>query len=233
MHRALIPLARPSLADDLAVGLRQLIDSGGYQQGDRLPSIAEMARRFGVAHPTLREALRKLETVGLVRIRHGSGVYVRERRDWLLLSNPAYGGTVTRQVLLDVLDARTAIELKAASLAAERAGAESLARMRRLLAYAGAHLEDEGAQGEANILFHREIAVACGNPVLLQLLEVLTDVIHEEQQVVLESSRERSHREHVEILAALECGQVDLATERMRAHLESLRELLLVSDPNG
>ena len=232
MPRVLIPVARRSLADDLAVSVRELIDSGGYQNGDRLPSIVEMAHRFGVAHPTLREALRKLETLGFVEIRHGSGVYVREQQDSLLLSNPAYGGTLTRQQLLDVLDARMAIELKAVSLAAGRADEPSLERMRQVLAYASERMADAAAQGEANILFHREIAAASGNPVLVQLLEVLARVIHEEQRVILDfPCRERFRREHVEILEALERKHVDLATERMRAHLESVREVLLLADP--
>ena len=62
-----------------------MIQNGVYREGDRLPPIMEMARQFGVGHPTVREALKKLETVGVVEIRHGSGVYVSRSRDVLVL----------------------------------------------------------------------------------------------------------------------------------------------------
>ncbi len=234
MRPALVPVARRSLADDLAISVRELIDSGGYRDGDRLPSIAEMARRFGVAHPTLREALRKLETLGFVDIRHGSGVYVRSQQDTFLVTNPAYSGGVTRQLQVDVLDARMAIELKAVSRAATRVSEGDLERMGRLVARAAGHLSDEGVQAETNVAFHREIAAASGNPVLLQLLDVLAGVIREEQQAWPgPENRARFQREHEEILEALRQRQADLAVERMRAHLESVRAVLMGSDPNG
>lgn len=232
MRRALSPVARRSLADDLAGCVRQLIDSGGYASGDRLPSIAEMARRFGVARPTLREALRKLETLGFVEIRHGSGVYVRESQDSLLLSNPAYGGELTRKLMVDVLEARLAIEVKAAGLAAARVSQVSLERMRQVLARAAARMSVDAVVGVANLAFHREVALASGNPVLAQMLDVFAGVIGEEQRVILSVSpcRERLHREHLGIMDALERGNGDLAAERMRAHLEGVREVLLMSE---
>lgn len=101
------PVARQSLSDELAQRVRWMIAGGGYAPGDRLPSIASMARRFGVAHPTLREALRKLETLGIVEIRHGSGVFVGVDENALLITNPVFEGHVTRALLLDLVDART------------------------------------------------------------------------------------------------------------------------------
>jgi GntR family transcriptional repressor for pyruvate dehydrogenase complex len=60
MHRALGPVVRQSLSNELADRVQELIRTGDFRPGDRLPSIADMARRFGVGHPTLREALKKL-----------------------------------------------------------------------------------------------------------------------------------------------------------------------------
>ena len=76
MSHALKPVSKQSLPDRLARQIRVLIQQGEYRQGDKLPPIIEMARRFGVGHPTVREALKSLETIGLVSIRHGSGGYV-------------------------------------------------------------------------------------------------------------------------------------------------------------
>src|SRR5690242_15344742 len=81
------PVPRQSLANELAQRVRQMIRAGGYRPGDRLPSIASMARTLGVAHPTLREALRKLEALGMVEIRHGAGVFAGVDDNSLLISN--------------------------------------------------------------------------------------------------------------------------------------------------
>lgn len=223
------PVGRQSLSDELAQRVRQLIQAGGYQPGDRLPSIVKMAGRFGVAHPTLREALRKLETLGVVEIRHGSGVYVGRDQNSLLITNPIFEGEVTRKLLLDLVEARIPVEMKAASLAAANAGPAHLGRMRELLERAGERLDDRALVSEANLAFHREIALASGNGILPQVLEVLGSVMQEEQRFVNETHRlrERFHREHLEILDALERNDPELAVERMQAHLEGVREALV------
>src|SRR5512146_827914 len=126
-------LARLSLSDRLARQIQLLIQEGEYQKGDRLPSIMEMARTFGVGHPTVREALKKLQTVGVVQIRHGSGVYVSRADHVLVVAAPDYTGGVTKKLLLDLIDARLIMETQSAALAALNADPEHLAEMRRLL----------------------------------------------------------------------------------------------------
>lgn len=222
------PVARQNLSDELAQRVRQMIAAGGYRPGDRLPSIGAMARQFGVAHPTLREALRKLETLGVVEIRHGSGVFAGTDENALLITNPIFQGGLTRKLLLDLVEARISIELKAASLAATEAMPAQLARMREHLRGAGEQLHGQAAVSDANRAFHREIALASGNPILHQLLEVLGGIVQEEQRFVNATypARARYHEEHLGILEALERRDPDLAVTRMRAHLEGVRDAL-------
>lgn len=73
------PIQRPRLSDELVRRIVGSIDDGQFSAGDRLPAIAEMARRFRVARATVREALFKLELLRVVEIRHGTGVYIRDR----------------------------------------------------------------------------------------------------------------------------------------------------------
>ena len=91
MKNVLKPVARESLVDRLAGEIRTSINSGDYTMGERLPTIMEMARRFGVGHPTVREALKKLEAIGVVEIRHGSGVYVTRTQDVLVMRTATSG----------------------------------------------------------------------------------------------------------------------------------------------
>jgi GntR family transcriptional repressor for pyruvate dehydrogenase complex len=232
MHE-LRPLLRQSLADDLATRIRQLIQRRDYKPGDRLPSIADMARDFGVGSPTVREALRKLQTVGIVAIRHGSGVYVGQHQDTLLIPNPIYDGSASRKLLLDLIEARIPIELKSAALAAEHATDEHLAELSALLERASANLDDGALLNQTNLSFHRQIAVASGNLVLQQLLEVLSSLFREEQRMILDihGSRRDDHEEHVRILDALRRKDATMAVERMRGHLEGVQSVLLRWDP--
>jgi GntR family transcriptional repressor for pyruvate dehydrogenase complex len=234
MNDAFRPVMKQSLSDRLARRIRALIQAGDYKVGDRLPAIMEMARRFGVGHPTVREALKKLQTVGIVDIRHGSGVYVTRGHDVLVVASPDYAGEVTKKLLVDLIQARIPLEILSASSAADNASDEDLAEMRRLLHTAGQNLGNDAVLNSANMDFHRQIALASGNTLLVQLLDVLQDLFTDEQRLVLGifGSRERDHKEHLGILEALERRDEQLVIDRMREHLEGVRQVLLQWDPD-
>lgn len=225
----LTPVLRQNLSDDLAQRIKSLIEAEGHTPGDRLPSISDMARRFGVGAPTLREAIKKLETLGTVVVRHGSGVYVGARPNPLIVSNAVLAGVPSRKTLLDLIEARLPVELATVASAAAHATEADLAHMTALLDRAEAHLDDDDVLNAANMAFHRAIAEASGNSVLHQLLDVLTSLFQDEQRVLLNihGSRRRDHAEHLDILAALRAGDAGLATSRMHAHLEGVRAVLL------
>lgn len=233
MQSSFRPVLKTSLSDDLTERLLQLIRSGKYQPGDRLPAIMQMAQSFGVSHPTLREALRKLEVTGVVEIKHGSGVYVRRGHEMLLVSNPTFGGGVSKKLLLDLIEARIPIETQAITLATQHATDKHLARMTELLAEAETHYDDDAKLSEANMAFHGEIALASGNTVLTQIQEVLAELFQQEQRVLLGiyGSREQDHEEHLGLLDAISRRDADLATSRMRAHLDGVREAIHRWDP--
>lgn len=232
MKDAFRPVLKQSLSDTLAHQIRKLIHTGEYQEGDRLPAIMEMARRFGVGHPAVREALKKLETIGIVEIRHGSGVYVTRNDDVLVLASD-YRGTVTKKLLLDLIRARTPMEVQSILYAVRNASGEDLQEMRRLLTTAGQHLDDDDVLNSVNMGFHRQIALASSNTVLVQLLDVLQDLFVDEQRMILSifGSRERDHQEHLGLLEALERRDELLAVERMRKHLEGVEEAVHRWDP--
>jgi GntR family transcriptional repressor for pyruvate dehydrogenase complex len=235
MRDAFAPVLKQSLSDKLAQRIRAMIQKGDYVQGDRLPPIMEMAKRFGVGHPTIREALKKLETMGFVEIRHGSGVYVSRSEEVLVLASPDYVGTVTKKLLLDLIDARMPLEMKSVAEAVKNASVDDLLEMQRLLNSAGQSLDNDVVLNEVNMGFHRQIALASGNTVLVQLLDVLRDLFSEEQRLILDifGSRERDHREHIAILEALESRNEALGVERMRKHLQGVADSIHRWDPEN
>lgn len=233
MKHAFAPLERQSLSDRLARTIRRSIQSGDFRRGDRLPAIMEMARRFGVGHPTIREALKKLEAMGVVDIRHGSGVFVTRSEEVLVLASPDYSGTLTKKLLIDLIRARMPLEMQSVSDAVRNATPEHLSEMRRLLTEAFENLSDDERLNSANMGFHQQIARGSGNVVLAQLLSVLHELFREEQRFILGigASRERDHEEHLAILDAVERRDETLAVERMRANLEGVQALIMRWDP--
>lgn len=227
------PVLRQSLSDDIAQRITQLIQTERHEPGARLPAISQMARQFGVGSPTLREALKKLETVGVVEIRHGSGVYVGKSPDSLLITNPVLDAPPTKKLLVDLIEARIPIELQTAALAAQNATAAHLDEMHRLLTRAGRSFGDAALLNQVNLAFHRQIALASGNVVMHQILEVLSNLFRQEQRIILgiHGRQEDDHHEHVEIYEALRARDGALAVARMKVHLERVRDMLQKWEP--
>ncbi len=227
------PLAKSTLADKIAKRIARMVREGDYEAGDRLPTISDMSEQFGVGHPTLREALKKLETLGVLRVKHGSGVYIQSSEDLLLVSNPLLFGDVSKEVLLDLVEARIPVETTSARLAAQNASPENVDRMEELLRTAGEKIDDDKILTETNMSFHREIAVASGNLVVAQILEVLSNLFEHEQRTILNiyGRREKDHNEHLAILDAIRAQDESLAGERMQAHLDGVHEMIQQWDP--
>lgn len=233
MKRSFEPVVKQSLPDRLARQIRGTIQSGNYRRGDRLPPIVEMARHFEVGQPSIREALKKLEAMGVVQIRHGAGVFVTRSEEVLLLASPDYAGAVTKKLLLDLIRARIPIEIQSVADAVKNASPEQVRELRRVLVAAGHHLGDDETLNSVNMEFHGRIAEASGNSVTAQLLKVLHELFTDEQRLILGifGSREADHRDHLAILEAIERRDEALAVERMRAHLESVHASILRWNP--
>ena len=151
------------VADELAAAIR----GGAWRTGQKLPSERDLAERYGVSRPSIREAMIALEIYGLVEIRQGSGIYVVE---------PRAGTRGAEMEDLDVgafelLEARIIIEGGAAAVAATAASEADIARLAGLL---DAMERSAAAQSEAlDREFHLELARLTRNGPLLDAIETL------------------------------------------------------------
>jgi GntR family transcriptional repressor for pyruvate dehydrogenase complex len=206
----------------------ELIDRDQLQPGDRLPSVQALAGRFAVAQPTMREVLRRLQAIGVVEMRHGSGVYVRDGGRRVVLPNP-YPRRLNHETILDLLDARILIEPHLAALAAG-AEPERVAELTDVLARAGGLVEagEDAELSATNLDFHRGVARCGGNVVLAQVIDSLLDLYMAEQMEVMRlyADRLHDHEEHVAILDAIQDGDGALAAERMQHHLAGVRSVV-------
>lgn len=163
---------RRQVVDAVIAQLQAQIEAGAFAVGDRLPTEPELMARLGVGRSTVREAVRALAHVGLVEVRQGAGTFVRARRP---VAGPIEA-RLRRGAILEVYEARRALELETARLAAARRDADDLAALR-------AHLDrrqaadaagDHAAFVAADVAFHEAVARAAKNGVLLELYQVFT-----------------------------------------------------------
>lgn len=175
--------------------LLEAILGGRYAPGERLPGQRALAAQLGVTMTVVREALKRLEQMGLVEVRHGAGMVVADVRESGTLDVLAplllRDGTIDRAVLADVLEARTLMLTELAGLAAER---RTEAQVQRLedLARDIATAPDAAAAQEVDFAWVTELAHAAGNIVFLLILNAIRGVYfaHAEQLRVTDGHQE-------------------------------------------
>lgn len=205
----------PGVAADPTQELRRLVVGGSYEPGDRLPPERELAQRFGVSRPALREAIRSLVTSGLLEARRGSGTYVA----------PIH--------LPDLFAVRLRLEPLAAELAASRctrAQGRRLAVLRERLASA---LDDAPEFALRDRELHAELAAAAGSRLLNELLGRLADLTIASRALsarLLEARRStvRDLGELVDAIAARDPAQAGKAMER---HIAAMQDHAIPSQP--
>lgn len=221
--------ARTDLSSYLTQQVMDLIRGEDLRSGDRLPSARALAERFAVATPTIREALRRLQALGVVDIRHGSGIYLRPGTERFLLANPDQRLFDARKIP-QLLEARLLIEPYLARLATLRIDNAGLDLLQSYLDEAARHLtvSDDEPLMRTNMAFHGAIAASSGNSVLSDVIGLLIDVYASEQVAIssLYNARAEDHREHLEILAALRERAPDRVAELMRRHLAGVKAVV-------
>jgi len=210
-----------TLSERLVSGLLALIGERGLNPGDSLPTVRELASRFAVTPPTIREALRRLEATDAVRLRHGSGIYVGEGIYRVLMPNPN-SAPMRDSAVLQLVDARLTIEPGIAALSAQHRTEDGLARLELSLDTA----KRDPSDARPHLNFHRELAGACGNQVLFEVVDSLLDVRAREQRMVrrLIHDRTRDYADHLTIFEAVRDGDPGTAEQLTRDHLHRLRD---------
>lgn len=159
----------------VAEEIQKYIEDKGLQDGDKLPSAEELTQLFGVGRSSLREALRYLEAVEIVKVVNGKGIYVNDTGSF------RYSGKVKieneKKFLLHILDVRRALEGKAVELASKRINEEKLEKLRLCLE----EYDDRKQRGletsKIDYEFHQLIYDAASNPLLHSVYESISGLI--------------------------------------------------------
>lgn len=223
------PIRRSNLSDDITDRLITSVLNGAFKFGEKLPPERDLARQLEVGRPTVREAIRALSVIGLVDVRPGEGTFIANRHSDFVAKAFSWAMLMDVTTAREVIEARTAIEVELALLAATRAQPEHIAELKRLVSLM-AKATDAATTIEADFQFHLELAGSAESPALYRLLEALHTVIKQWIDVA-ERSSVSTHadavRQHRKIIHAIERHDADAARRAMRMHLEDMGHRLI------
>lgn len=215
--------------DQVARKLEQFIREE-LKPGDKLPSERELALSCKVSRSSIRDAIRRLELLGLVEPRQGAGTIVRDVSKEELV-NPLYSALMRkRKHVAELLEVRSIIEPPIAARAAEHITPEELARMEEILRRQSDKVKRGEPAIEEDSEFHYAIATAANNSVLLHVIDVLMDLLREsrERNMQVEGRLQKSFEGHKRIFTALCRGDARAAEAAMRRHLDEVTQLVLM-----
>jgi len=208
------PVEKQRVAEEIAEQLRSLILNGQYPPGSKLPPERELSKRLRVNRASLREALKKLEHLGLVRIRQGDGTRVQnfmETGGIELVQHllPLAGGKP--ELVRDLLEFRRIFGREIARLAAARVGQDPTG-MTKLVALADRAdaVTDAIELFDVDFDFYVAVAQLCGNQVMLLLINTVRDGVRGFMPLLanLAGPGDTVRKHHRELIAALERGDV-------------------------
>ena len=219
------PIERQKLYELIADQLLRRISERQLQPGDPLPTERELTQAFRAGRSSVREALRMLESRGVIENR-GNGTFVVAGYANPLNSSVQLLLSLDQATMLDVYELRRILECEAAGLAAERHGDAHLALMDAAIdGMAAALASDDDDRGayyiDADLRFHLAIAEATRNGVILHTMDALRGVIRRALMSIflVPGSPERSFDQHRAIRDAIAARDADAARAEMRAHL--------------
>lgn len=223
-------IARTQRSEEVRRQLESAIRGGDFGPGARLPSERELVETFGVSRVSVREAIRSLEAIGLVRVYQGRGAFVTDRRSGL--GEPmARWLDIHRDEVLELLGVRGALDEYAGRLAVEHYDGAKV----EAIADAAAAFTDAVEAGESteelvalDIAFHTAIAEASGNRLLYDLLLDLHSYLAESRYLALvpPGRPAQSASEHaliVEAIQARDAARAGLATSQ---HIAGVRAIV-------
>lgn len=220
---------RGRVYEEVVRQIQDFIVSGRLEPGDRLPPERELAQRLQVSRGSLRDAIRTLELVGLVRSRQGEGTLICDVSPEALLGPLSTALVRKRELVAELLDVRKMIEPRLAARAATHATPEHIARLEDVLHRQGLKMRRGEPAVEEDSEFHYTIALAAGNSVVQRVVDVLMDLLRESRvrSLQVRGRPEKSLGGHRRILRAIRRRDPAMAEKAMRSHLSEIERVVL------
>src|SRR4051812_67992 len=218
-----------AVTDEAIEKLKAMIVSSQLAPGERLPREADLATTLGLSRSSLREVVRALSLVRILDVRQGDGTYVSSLAADSLLEALNFIVEFPRDAsVLELLEVRRILEPAASARAAVRISAEAITELEKVLGQATASSPVEDLV-QADIEFHRAIAVAAGNNVLASLIESLSGPTQRARVwrgMTQEGALQRTLDEHRAIFDAIARRDPEMARTWATVHIAGVEEWL-------
>lgn len=225
------PATRTTLYKEVINQIIELIKTGEWKQGERIPGEIDLARRFEVSRNCVREALKALGHAGILESKPGVGTFLA--KDALRSINTMEMGQFLRDdtSLSDLMEARLIIEPELVKIVAERATEADIERLEAAVEEASRAVRTNEYSVQMGLEFHMIVAQIAGNRVIMRLFSSIADELRVQRRVLILShmNREgflRELGEHGEILACIKRRDGARAAELLAAHLKTAMRVL-------
>lgn len=168
-------IKRIALHEAIVDEIKKYIKKNNLKGGDKLPNQQDLTEMLGVSRTSLREALRTLQAVGIIEIKNGKGIYLKEREIYKIEANINIEDT--RSSILYLHEVRRSVEGLAVRLAAERASEEDIKIMEKNINIILQKAKKGEAQPEEDKAFHTAIYNAAKNPILTDMLSGMKNIL--------------------------------------------------------
>jgi GntR family transcriptional repressor for pyruvate dehydrogenase complex len=228
----LSPIKSTRIYQEIVRQVKGMIAEGRLKSGDQLPPERDLAEKFVVSRTSVREALRALESLGLVEIRAGEGTFVREVSIETLIEPLAHIMVSQREAIGELFEARRLLEPTIAALAAVRATPEEIHEMERILEQQAKEIVTGKTGLAEDAAFHAAIGAAAHNRAITRIAHAVMDLLTQSREESLNTPGRpnRSHEDHRRIVAAIRARDDDGARRAMLDHLEAVEKLVLAPE---
>jgi GntR family transcriptional repressor for pyruvate dehydrogenase complex len=227
-HLLDMPLKRVEkilVSDGIFEQIRDLIHSGEFPSGERLPSEVKMAEHLTVSRSSLREALNALVHLGYLK-RRNRGIYVNPEIHWRTNLSFPFPRSQEDLNIAEMIEVRKIIETELCALAAKRAKAEDIKALEKSLQEMKNQLDDPATFIDSNQRFHLCVAKAAKNRILEDFIVKISDLLRNNIAMVIEKSTisKRSLGHHRRIFEAIRKGDVSGARRAMAEHIADIEK---------
>ena len=226
-------IRQKKVSDQVLEQIRDMIRAGNLSPDEKLLPERDLAKLLKVSRSSVREALLKLEIMGMIELRHGEGTFIRSVAEEEL--NPLFETFLkNRDSVLDLMEIRSVLEAWSAKTAAARATPRQVSRLRQCLQEMQQAKRSKKIGYELNLEFHRLISLAAHNTLLVHVMNIFAGWFRQVTAGVYQKMyedcelKEILFQQHKEIVDAIASRNEDAAYQAMTRHLEFARRQLEV-----
>jgi DNA-binding FadR family transcriptional regulator len=221
------PIKRVSVVEQAISKIYDLILSQNLKENDKLPPERQLSEMLGISRNSLREAIRVLDMLGVLRVDQGSGMVIDSSRvSDAVTRHLTFALLLNREKLYELFEARLVMETECAGMAALRADEEERAMLHRTYEELCASRTDRPKSIALEIELHNIIARAAHNTVLEKILNSLKQILKESREATVPPSgvTPETVKVHERLIAAIDARDVAAARTIMKEHIASVAE---------